>query len=113
MIATHFHHLADGSPVRVLQSQAILSTLGDIEGTVVLGDLNARPGDPEIELFREAGFVEALEAANISPGYTYNSVEPYEQIDYIWVSPDLTVSDVVIPNSNASDHLGIAATVAR
>jgi len=33
------------------------------------------------------------------------------RIDYIWFSPDLTVRDLAMPRSTASDHLGIAVTV--
>jgi endonuclease/exonuclease/phosphatase family metal-dependent hydrolase len=113
VIATHYHHLEDGGAIRVLQSQAILALWKDVPGTVFMGDLNAEPGSPEIEMLRSAGLVEAVAQAGLSPGYTYDSVAPYQRIDYIWVSPDLAggLTDVAITQGNASDHRGIAASI--
>jgi endonuclease/exonuclease/phosphatase family metal-dependent hydrolase len=113
VIATHYHHLEDGGAIRVLQSKAILALWKDVPGTVLMGDLNAEPGSPEIEMLRSAGLVEAVAQAGLSPGYTYDSVAPYQRIDYVWVSPDLAggLTDVVITSGNASDHRGVAATI--
>jgi endonuclease/exonuclease/phosphatase family metal-dependent hydrolase len=120
VLATHYHHLEDGSSVRVQQSQAILDAWAGTPRTVIAGDMNAVPGDPEIEMLRAAGLVEAVSLAGLTPGYTYDSTKPYQRIDYIWVSQDLVamsivqgVRDVVITTGGASDHLGIAATLAR
>jgi endonuclease/exonuclease/phosphatase family metal-dependent hydrolase len=81
--------------------------------------MNAVPGDPEIEMLRAAGLVEAVAVAGLTPGNTFDSTKPYQRIDYIWLSPDLagggygtSVRDVVITTGGASDHLGIAATLA-
>ncbi len=76
VIATHYHHLEDGSAVRVQESQAILDAWSGAPRTVFMGDLNAEPGSPEIEMLREAGLVEAVAQAGLSPGYTYDSVAP-------------------------------------
>jgi endonuclease/exonuclease/phosphatase family metal-dependent hydrolase len=113
VIATHYHHLEDGGAIRVLQSKAILALWKDVPGTVLMGDLNAEPGSPEIEMLRSAGLVEAVAQAGLSPGYTYDSVAPYQRIDYVWVSPDLAggLTDVVITSGNASDHRGVTASI--
>jgi endonuclease/exonuclease/phosphatase family metal-dependent hydrolase len=120
VLATHYHHLADGSAVRVQESQAILQAWAGYPRTVIAGDMNAVPGDPEIEMLRAAGLVEAVSVAGLTPGYTYDSIKPHQRIDYIWLSPDLVgggyatkLQDVVITSGGASDHLGIAATLAR
>ncbi len=120
VLATHYHHLEDGSSVRVQQSQAILDAWAGAPRTVIAGDMNAIPGEPEIEMLRAAGLVEAVSLAGLTPGYTYDSTKPYQRIDYLWLSPDLVASssspplrDVVITPGGASDHLGIAATLAR
>ena len=120
VLATHYHHLADGSAVRVQESQVILDAWAGAPRTVIAGDMNAVPGDPEIEMLRTAGLVEAVALAGLTPGYTFDSTKPYQRIDYIWLSPDLVamsivqgVRDVVITTGGASDHLGIAATLAR
>lgn len=120
VLATHYHHPADGSAVRVQESQVILDAWAGAPRTVIAGDMNAVPGDPEIEMLRAAGLIEAVSVAGLTPGYTYDSTKPYQRIDYIWLSPDLaeggygtSVRDVVITSGGASDHLGIAATLAR
>ena len=111
IITTHFHHIGKDSEIRVGQSKTILDFWGGAGRTVFLGDLNGVPDDPEIEMLAEEGLFDALDLAAVSPGYTYKSVGPYKRIDYIWLSPDLKASKAVIPQSNASDHLGVAITI--
>lgn len=120
VLATHYHHLEDGSAVRVKESQALLDAWAGSGRTIIAGDMNAVPGDPEIEMLRAAGLVEAVSLMGLTPGYTYDSTKPYQRIDYIWLSSDLVsmsfvqgVRDVVITSGQASDHLGIAATLVR
>ncbi|MCP4427011.1 MAG: hypothetical protein GY803_21175 [Chloroflexi bacterium] len=113
IIATHYHHPDDGGAVRVAQSETILDYWKGDGRTVIMGDLNAEPGAPEIELLRQAGFADALDLAAVQPGYTYPATAPAKRIDYIWLSPDLAVSQVVIPPDPVSDHLGIAAAIGQ
>ena len=54
---------------------------------------------------------DALDVAGIEPGYTVPAEAPRYRIDYIWLSPDLTATDAVIPASNASDHLPVVAII--
>lgn len=68
MLATHYHHTDDGSPIRVMESEALLRALDTSSNVVVMGDLNGRPGDPEIEMLRDAGLVEVLQVAGVTPG---------------------------------------------
>ncbi len=110
-IVTHYHHRGDGSDVRVTQSRALLEFWRGRPRTVLMGDFNAVPGEEEIELLRQAGLTDAIEAAGITPGYTSPAGNLYQRIDYIWLSPDLTADDVVISPALVSDHLGVAATV--
>lgn len=111
VINTHYHHIEADSALRVPQSQAILDFWAGRPFTLIMGDLNAEPDTPEMTMIRDAGFTEAFAAAGITPGYTYSSVDPYTQLDYIWYTADLTADGVVIPTATASDHLGIAATI--
>ena len=113
IIDTHYHHLGDGSDIRVEQTQTVLDAWQERPFTLLMGDLNATPDTPEMQMLQDAGFVEALSAAGITPGYTYNAADPNRQLDYIWYTPDITAADVVVPDSQASDHLGIAATVSN
>jgi endonuclease/exonuclease/phosphatase family metal-dependent hydrolase len=110
VIATHLHHPLDGSPIRVMQVTAILDYWAGNGRTLLMGDLNAEPGTPEMEMLRQAGFTDAA-AMTAGPTYTYPATGPNEHIDYIWLFADLTASDFVIPPEPASDHLGIAVTI--
>ena len=112
VIATHLHHVRDGGAERVPQVQALLDYWDGADRTVLLGDLNALPDEPEIELLREAGLVDAFDAAGAAPpGYTAPAEDPQRRIDYIWVSDDLEASVFVTRESQASDHFAVAATI--
>lgn len=111
LINTHYHHLDDGSAIRVEQTEALLGFWNGRAHTLIMGDLNATPTTPEMQLLRDAGFTDAIDAAGIVPGYTYSSTDPNRRLDYIWYTADVAASDVVINPSTASDHLGVAATV--
>ena len=111
VINTHYHHREEEGEIRVRQSQALIEFMGGVGRTVVMGDLNARPSELEIVMLRDAGLVDAL--AGVVPGYTSPSDDPEKRIDYILVSPEFTVTDVVIPNSTASDHRPVVATVSE
>jgi endonuclease/exonuclease/phosphatase family metal-dependent hydrolase len=113
LINTHFHHRTTDSVIRLTQVKTILVFLTDrqLDHLILTGDLNATPDTPEIQLFYEHGLKDVIIEANLTPGYTVDSVQPDKRLDYILISPDLTASDVVIPHSTASDHLGIVATI--
>ena len=112
VIVTHFHHTEDGSDIRQLQSQAIFDFWYGAANTVILGDLNAQPDDPEIQILQQAGLIDAMAGID-SPPDTFPSYNPSVRIDYIWVSSDLQVSEVQVPSSSASDHLPVVATIDR
>ncbi len=113
VLATHFHHEEEDSVHRMPQARAILETI-EAHNTVLLGDLNAHPDHPEIVLIADAGFVDAFVAAGPpGDGFTWPTDELSKRIDYVWTSPDLTVTDFSLPMSTASDHLAVAVTVDR
>jgi endonuclease/exonuclease/phosphatase family metal-dependent hydrolase len=112
-IATHYHHIEKDTAIRQQQSPEIVKFWNQRARTIFLGDLNAKPDAKEIAMLRDAGLKDAFAEIGRGDGFTFDSVEPYERIDYIWFSPDLKVSDLLIPRSTASDHLGIAVTVGQ
>ena len=113
VIATHYHHVEGATAIRQLQAQETVSIWHSDEQTVLLGDLNAIPDDPEMVMLKQAGLVDALAVIEPPPVYTWPAPEPYLRIDYIWVSPDLKTSDVRVITSNASDHLAVVAEIDR
>ncbi len=110
MVATHFHHVEADSAIRQLQSGVIAGLYSSAGNMVFLGDLNAQPGTPEMELLREAGLVDSMAGSST---FTFHSADLYERIDYIWVSPDLEVVSAHVPFSNASDHLAVVVSIDR
>jgi endonuclease/exonuclease/phosphatase family metal-dependent hydrolase len=110
LVVAHFDHRGGASLVRQDQAAELLNGRSPI-ASLIIGDLNATPKAPEIEMFGQAGWVDVL--ANIEPptSYTYPSGSPYFQIDYIWVSPDLAFSDPIVIQSTASDHMPVVVTL--
>ncbi len=113
VIATHFHHLEEDSEVRQVQSVSLVRFLDGTGNTIVLGDFNAESAAPEMETLRQAGLIDAAGTVDPSPADTFNSVDLYQRIDYVWVSADLRVSEVFVPMTSASDHLPVIAVIDR
>jgi endonuclease/exonuclease/phosphatase family metal-dependent hydrolase len=115
LINTHLHHVIEDSAIRVTQSETMLGFISNHQFNqfIMTGDLNATPNAPEIQLLYEHGFNDVVTDANLKPGYTFSSLQPYKRLDYILIAPDLTASNAVIPDSTASDHLAIGATLNR
>ena len=91
----------------------MIDAWGGRDGAVIMGDLNAEPDSPVLGLARNAGLLDAFELAGSGDGFTFRSDDPYQRIDYILLSPDWSASEFQIPDSTASDHLGIAVTIDR
>lgn len=113
VIATHLHHVGEDSAIRQEQVPVIIDTWNGMARTVIAGDLNAEPDSPEIGMLRDAGLVDVIAAAGISTGFTYNSADPYQRIDYIWISPDLESRNADVFLSQASDHLPVVTEIYR
>ena len=111
VIATHFHHPENGNIVRLTQSQTILAHWAGNGRTLLMGDLNAEPGAPEIERLRQAGLVDALDVNGVRPGVTYPAPNPTQRLDYIWLTSDLTATNIRILPDLVSDHLGVVAAI--
>lgn len=110
-LTTHYHHLEADSDIRVLQSQAIVDRWPAPTAVVLMGDLNATPDSPEMNLLGAAGWQDALAVNGVTSNFTYPAIGPTRQIDYIWVSPDLGVGETAVLPDTGSDHLPIVATL--
>ena len=107
VVATHFHSGDGDSVVRVPQAQAVLDAIDVDRTTVLLGDLNAHPGHPEVLLLAAAGLVDAFGSSGApGSGFTYPSDDPYERIDYVWSSPDLKARDLLQPGQRGVGPFG-------
>jgi endonuclease/exonuclease/phosphatase family metal-dependent hydrolase len=107
--ATHLQHNSAAS--RQLQAAAILQEIsGSDTSMLLLGDLNARPDDPEIVLLLTE-LVDAWTEAGLGPGYTYSAPTPYARIDYVLHSDEVVSRVAAVLATDVSDHLPVVVTV--
>ena len=79
--------------------------------TLIMGDMNARPGEADVVLYSEAGLRDVYSETGSEDSLTFISSDPYERIDWIFASDDVTFLDFDIPRTTASDHLPLVTTV--
>lgn len=111
VINTHFSEKAGQDEIRAAQSSAILDTWNGAPLTILMGDLNSLPDSLAVTILLDAGLVDISREIGEQPTYTSTSVDPHQQIDYIFVSPDLGYRDFVILQTTASDHLPLITTI--
>jgi len=105
-LATHLHHRSRTE--RLAQVEAINATVLERDmPTVLLGDLNARPGSPEIAAVT-SHLLDTWVTAGGSGGYTFSSRSPHVRIDYVLASPAITVTAARVVRTDASDHLPLS-----
>jgi endonuclease/exonuclease/phosphatase family metal-dependent hydrolase len=102
--STHLDYRANPS-VRSAQVTDMLNVLAEDSGPKVLvGDFNAGAKAPELApLWKE------LQDADLNGGGTYPAVNPSKRIDFVTVSPDITVVDAQDVATDASDHRPVVA----
>ncbi|MEA2059768.1 MAG: endonuclease/exonuclease/phosphatase family protein [Thermodesulfobacteriota bacterium] len=69
---------------------------------VVGGDFNVFSGPEELEAFLNAT---NLESANFNNYLTFPSKKPRWELDYIFLSPEITAQNIHVPRVTLSDHL--------
>ena len=108
-VATHLQPNDDGVTAQAADLAAVLSDVLAAGGPVVLGgDLNMVEGEQAYALVLGTGLVDADPGgADTSPAEA-----PEKRIDYVFATPDLTVADVRVPSTLASDHLPVLVTLA-
>lgn len=96
---THLDYRADPS-VRRAQVADMLAVLAADRGPKILvGDFNAEASAPEL-----APLWQQLRDAAPASGGTYPAIKPVKRIDFVTVSPDITVTNAQAVASPASDH---------
>lgn len=115
VIATHFHDPVVDTKIRQVQAKTIIDFMARTDGkrTVLLGDLNAGPKDPEILMLQGAGLIDTGSRIDPHLAYTFTSDNPHQRIDYILISPDLQIGDIKVPLSTASDHLPVVVVIGK
>lgn len=107
-------HLQHSSPAeRRAQAAAIAGAVTGAPGdryvpTVLLGDLNAGPGTPEVGTLT-GRLADAWAVAGEGAGHTYPTAGPRVRIDYVLTSPGIEVQRARVVDTDASDHLPVTA----
>jgi endonuclease/exonuclease/phosphatase family metal-dependent hydrolase len=108
---THLHNPDDGSDIRQEQVPVLIEGWDGAPKSILMGDFNATPDSPEMMMLAAAGLVNVTAEIGPYPSFTYYATNPDNQIDYIWISPDLIPLESHIPQSTASDHLPIVGVI--
>lgn len=105
-------HLSLNRSIRDTQLQQIRKYIGLLEDEVILvGDFNSTPEAGEI-MYMERELKEAAKEMGKEDLYTFVARDgARERIDYIFLSPEIAVSDVYTIESDASDHLPLVADI--
>ncbi len=112
-IATHLQQKKERSATRLLQLRRLLPALevADAESMLVAGDFNARPGDPEIAMMTDAGWVSAVDEVGDPSAMTIPAVAPTARYDWIFGRGVHFREARVLTGEMASDHLPMIATL--
>ena len=111
VINTHLHQIEEDHHVRLLQVPVLLDFWDGRPNSILLGDLNAEPGAPEITLLEEAGLIDSWLESGVGPGLTWAAIDPGKRIDWIWHSADLAGDQVEVIQTLASDHLPVMVQI--
>jgi endonuclease/exonuclease/phosphatase family metal-dependent hydrolase len=117
VLATHLQHDAAAgrrAQLRHLAGVAAGVAAGGPTGVgarrpvVLLGDLNAAPGAPELDELAGV-LVDAWPVAGSGDRRTFPARRPRMAIDHVFTSPDVGVEAVTVVPSDASDHRPVVA----
>jgi endonuclease/exonuclease/phosphatase family metal-dependent hydrolase len=103
-------HLSYNKAERLDQAKRVVELLGASEQpTVLVGDLNAKPGAPEIATLT-AHWRDTWTEVGDGPGYTIEADNPTKRIDFQLHSNGLRPIKASVPVTPASDHLPVVAS---
>jgi endonuclease/exonuclease/phosphatase family metal-dependent hydrolase len=107
---THLDYRGDPW-IREMQVDDMLAITGtEPTRSVLMGDLNAEPEDPELAPVFDV-YRDAWELAGDGAGLTFPTDDPEKRIDYVLTSPDIDVVNAEVLDTDASDHLPVVADV--
>lgn len=105
-------HLEGGEPALSVQVDSLLRALAGAPNTVVAGDLNMQPENPNRPQFEAAGLESAQDVAGQSQQSTA-AVPKFkgDRVDWIFGTADLSFSSFQIGRHTTSDHRPLSVTV--
>jgi endonuclease/exonuclease/phosphatase family metal-dependent hydrolase len=113
VIVTHLSNVDRQGDTRLPQAQAIAAIVARLRErgipALVAGDLNARPGDPELEVLEDLELRRSLPAT--TP--TFPDRAPRVQIDHVLAHPGLTIERASTLATGLSDHRFVSVILRR
>lgn len=109
LIGTHLDEIDGATDVRQRQVASILTAWGGSRPAIIAGDLNARPGAPELRLIADAGFRD-LAKDDGADQPTSPSGRPTDRIDYVW-GIGVVGSEAHTVATTASDHRPVVINI--
>jgi endonuclease/exonuclease/phosphatase family metal-dependent hydrolase len=102
-------HLNLSKPDRLVHAEQINSLAQqNPDPLVLMGDLNALPDGPEVQLLSQTLTDVMKDSVNAA---TFPSLNPKNRIDYVFISRNCAIIEANVIGSAASDHLPIFAAV--
>jgi len=98
------------TPNRIRQSQLIIDFFKKLSGPKIIGgDFNLDFNTKSVQMFEDNGYKNLIKDFNISTTRNEIAWADYEikQLfaDYVFVSPDIKITNFSVPNNEISDHL--------
>ena len=109
IVTTHLDEIADSSSIRQEQVRTILREWDGERVAIIAGDMNAEPGDLEMQFFSEAGYGDLCE----SVGPTTTMSDPPKRIDYIWGIGVIGSNPRNVFAPGSSDHNALVVNVTK
>jgi endonuclease/exonuclease/phosphatase family metal-dependent hydrolase len=105
VISTHLDNPGDAASARQAQITQLLAFWDGADPAVISGDFNADPDSDAMATLAAAGFIDSGAILGVA-GTTSSSGR---RIDYVLITPGITVIDAVVPDVWASDHRPLVA----
>ena len=113
VVVTHLSNVDRQGDTRLPQAQSLAAIVARLRErgipAVVAGDLNARPGDPELQVLEDLGLVGALPEGRM----TFPDSAARVQIDHVLLPPGWEVIDAATLATGLSDHRFVTTDVRR
>jgi endonuclease/exonuclease/phosphatase family metal-dependent hydrolase len=105
VVGAHLQH-GDRPGTRRRQVEAILGAWGARETWVLAGDLNMQPDEQHVRLLERAGLLSVQDLIGDPRASTARDpLQATDRVDWIWVTPNLEVTNFAILPTRVSDHL--------
>jgi endonuclease/exonuclease/phosphatase family metal-dependent hydrolase len=110
VVVTHLSNVDRQGDTRLPQAQAVAAVVARLRErgipAVVAGDLNARPGDPELAVLEDLELARALPERRL----TFSDATPMVQIDHVLVPAGFVVEQADTLATGLSDHRFVRVT---